>query len=411
MKCDWEVLVVLINFKVKNFRSFKEEVEFSMEASLDIETYKESHVKEVEEYHLLKSAVLFGANASGKSNFVKALGSLFHLIVVPTKDANEQLYTNPFFGSSENTSYEIEFHKNSKHFIYTIELNRDEIVFEKLMIDNIVHFDRQRQNFVKIPQIIENSVNNVRKNQLLLFFAQFQNDSEAIEAYTWFDQDLIFADLQARQLSILLALKEKLKNTEFKERFLSLLKYADFNITDIDVLDSLPRSDRGSTLPRSIWLYIITTHTDEIGNKFKMTMEDESEGTKRFVLIMTEFILSNRKGGKVVVFDEFDKSLHIDLSQALLDLMNHQKQKNQFIFTTHEVSLMNHELRKDQIYFAEKNKNGVTDIYSLFDFVDVATGEFVNYKKDYRNGRYGAIPIISSVIMQSILEEEDGKTE
>jgi len=221
------------------------------------------------------------------------------------------------------------------------------------MIDNVIHFEREQQKFVKMPRIIADQANKIRKNQLLLFFAQAQNDPEAIAAYTWFNQDLIFADTTLREDARILTLKASLKDTAFKERFLAFLKYADFNITDIDVLDNLPKSS--SDFSYHLWPYnVIITHTDEQGNEFKLNMLAESSGTAKFIAVALELLLNNLDDTKVIVFDEFNRSFHQELSQALLHLINRKSQNNQFILTTHELSLMNGGLRSDQIYFAQK---------------------------------------------------------
>ena len=399
---------MLVNFKVKNFRSFKEKVEFSMEAAAEIVEHRESHVRNIGGYDLLKSAVLFGANASGKSNFVKALASLYLLITEPTKDANESLIANTFFGNSQNISYQIEFIKNSKHFCYELEVNVNEVVVEKLFIDDKLYFERQKQKFVKIPEKIDGQVENIRCNQLLIFFAQSQNDPDAIDAYTWFNQDLIFANFGRQQISDIKDLMSNLKNNKFKEKFLAFLKYADFSITNVDVLDNIPKLDEVSARNYPIWLHIITTHIDEDGKEFRITMLDESEGTQEFVLIALQLMFKNLDKGKVLIFDEFNRSLHQELSQAVLHLINSEKQINQFILTTHELSLISNNLRRDQIYFTEKNQNGSTDIYSLYDFDDTEIcEEDIDHKMRYLAGSYGAIPIISTVVLESILEEDD----
>lgn len=399
---------MLIHFKVKNFRSFKDEIEFSMEAGFEIHENEANHIRKVEGVDLLKSAVLFGANASGKSNFIKALESLFLLITEPTKDANELLRTTPFFGNKDNTKYQIEFLKQGSKFLYILELNEQVVVYERLDINEKIHFERTEQAFPIIPGILKHQLGNVRKNQLLLFYSQAQNDIQGITAYTWFNQDLIFADAPMRKTSVFLALRESLRKGSFKEKFLALLKYADFNIVDLDVLESLSMNcGSGERQIHNMWQYMITTHLDESGQPFKMSMAEESEGTKKFILIILELMFGSTTGEKVILFDEFNHTFHLELSQTLLYLINRQKQNNQFILTTHELSLMNCQLKPDQIYFTEKNENGSTHILSLYDFDDPEIDEEkIDHKMRYISGRYGGIPMISTAVLESILEEE-----
>jgi len=404
---SWEVCGMLISFKVKNFRSFQEEIEFSMEAAPDIEAHRQTHVRSIGEFKLLKSAVLFGPNASGKSNFVEALSSLVFLITKPTNDVTELLFTNTFaFSSDKNTSYQIEFIRNSKHFIYALEVNTNEVVFEQLLVNNAVCFERKRQEFVETPKTLQNQTGSIRKNQLLLFFAQAKNDSRAVDAYIWFNQDLIFADSEQRQISLIFELRSKLQNPIFKEKFLAILKYADFDITNIAVFDTpVP----GSSARLSVWSHVITTHTDEAKNEFMTGMWEESEGTRKFVLVILEIMFNAMDDGKVIIFDEFDESLYQELAQILVYSINREKQNSQFILTTHELSLMNCDLRTDQIYFTEKNRNnGSTKLLSLYDFDDPELEkEYVNYEQRYLTGRYGVVPIIARYVIEGIFEEDD----
>ena len=403
--------MMLIGFKVKNFRSFKEEIEFSMEAASEITAHQESHVKKAGDYNLLKSAVIFGPNASGKSNFVKALNSLVLLITKPTADVNEFFLTDTFaLSTDENTSYYIEFIKNSKHFSYSLEINKNEVVFEQLVIDNVICYERNKQEFSIISKKLQNQTGSVRENQLMLYFAQTLNHSNAKDAYIWFARDLIFANSEQRHMSLILELRSNLKNPIFKEKFMDILKYSDFEITNIAVFDTpVP----GSSAHSPIWSHVITTHADEDKNEFMMGMWNESEGTRKFLLVLLEIMLNFMVDSKVIIFDEFDDSLYQELVQTLLYSINREKQNNQFVLTTHELSLMNCDLRTDQIYFTEKNRNnGSTRLFSLFDFDDPELEkEYVNYEQRYLTGRYGGVPIIGRYIIEGILEEEDEHVE
>ena len=233
--------------------------------------------------------------------------------------------------------------------------------------------------------------------------------NEAIEVSNWFYTDLIFVNTKELRPDVIYDLSHELKGKNFKERFIALLKYADFNIIDMDILDSYTTDSKWGTLSTaSPFSYLIATHVDENDNTIKLPLTEESEGTQNFIIVIAELLLANKTGDKVFLFDEFNSSFHLGLSQAIMDLINREKQNNQFILTTHELSLMNHDLRLDQIYFTEKSKNGSTDVFSLSDFDDpVLERNDVDYKKRYFSGRYGAVPIISPSILQCILEEED----
>jgi len=138
-------------------------------------------------------------------------------------------------------------------------------------------------------------------------------------------------------------------------------------------------------------------------------MWNESEGTRKFVLVILEIMLNSMDDCKVIIFDEFDESLYQELVQILLYSINREKQNNQFILTTHELSLMNCDLRTDQIFFTEKDrKNGSTKLFSLFDFDDPELEkEYVDFEQRYLTGRYGVVPIIARYIIEGIFEEDD----
>ena len=145
------------------------------------------------------------------------------------------------------------------------------------------------------------------------------------------------------------------------------------------------------------------------GQLLKIELSNESAGTQAFIILALHFLLTQKNQGKVILVDEFNSSFHIELSEALLNLINRTKQNNQFILTTHELFLMDYELRKDQIYFAEKDREGSTDLFSLFDFAESERKlKNVTYERDYLNGRYGGMPLVSSALLKAVVEEDDG---
>jgi len=409
---------MLIDFEVKNFRSFKNSTLFTLETGARLRKYNETHSLKANDVQLLKSAVVFGANAHGKSNLFKALGELVLLVGFPTKMSTDKLYTDTFAGNNENTYFKVNFIKNNQKFSYTIEYNAKAVVFEQLIVDDVVILERETQSFKVIPAQIKDLKDNIRENQLFLYFAQLNNVKIATTAVEWLLNDLIFVSsgtLDSQNNWLI----DQLKNDTFKTRFLLFLKAADFNIVDIEVIDTRTHISQanlsivdgkvsGNFDEKRVMNVqkLITTHSFENGELYKTELSNESQGTQAFLTIALYILFAQEKGNKVIFIDEFTNSFHLELAQAILDLIHSENQKNQFILTTHELSLMDYELRADQIYFAQKDRNGATDIFSLFDFDDkgLKRNDF-GYKKRYLNGMYGAKSAISSTLLKGYLEE------
>ena len=155
---------------------------------------------------------------------------------------------------------------------------------------------------------------------------------------------------------------------------------------------------------------VYTTHQSAHGT-FQLDFNNESSGSKAFMFLAL-YILKNKNNGKVLLIDEFDKSFHLELAEALLDVFHHDKQVNQFILTTHELALMDYNLRQDQIWFADRNQFGETELFSIYDFDDDALkrSDF-GYKKRYLEGRFGATQLVAKSVLQEVMEGEDGKQE
>ncbi|MCL2610122.1 MAG: ATP-binding protein [Defluviitaleaceae bacterium] len=398
---------MLINFEVTNFRSFKETATFSMEAATKgtgSMQFNSTNTMKVGKHKLLKSAVVFGANASGKSNLMKAVYALYLIVTNSTKDSTEKIFTNTFAFNNENTKFTIQFIKNRKHFFYTLEYNEDEVVFEELLIDEKFFLGRKAQQF-SIPEQLEQFKKSIRKNQLLLFVAQSFNIEEAMEAFSWFKQDLFFLNDSGKSNPLF----EALKDYSFKNKFLAILKEADFNIIDVEIIEK-PLAPINIIIGDIVASEdsIIVSHIRDNGEIFKIRFDDESRGTKVFAMIVFYLIMSSKDIGKIILIDEFNSSFHLALALQILDLIHREKQNNQFILTTHETSLMDYGLRQDQIYFTEKNEFGETEIFSLFDFDDpLLMSKNPKYKKNYLIGRFGAVPSLDPFTLKRILEGDD----
>lgn len=396
---------MLVDFRVTNFRSFRDEQDFSMETGQRLRKYKENNTMQIENERILKSALVFGANANGKTNLINALIMLRRLVLIPTSNEVEPLFTDTFGHNTQNTIFKITFMKNDEKYDYFLEYNSKEIDREKLLVNDALIFNRERQNFVHLPKQLEPVKKNIRKNQLLLFFAQQNNEYYSRNAFSWFFEDLIYANTNRIKNDMF----QMLENDNFKSSFVLFLRAADFNIVDVEVKERKIRTNSSNSMKEKkidddddddtsfiIHYDVYSMHKSEKGT-FSIEFDDESTGTKVFMFLAL-YILSNT--GKTLLIDEFDRSYHLELAKALLAIINNKNQTNQFILTSHELSLMDANLRQDQIWFAEKNQFGESELFSIFDFdgPELKRSDY-NFKKRYLEGRYGATQIVNNKLL------------
>jgi AAA15 family ATPase/GTPase len=382
-----------------------------MEKGNNVRKYP-TNILEVGKQKLLKSAVLFGGNANGKTNLLSALNLMRFLVVQPTQNEQQRLPVDTFGYNLENTSLNIKFIKMGRVFDYRLIYNANEFVFEKLVIDNKLFFERDHRTFVKLPRQLEVVKTNIRKNQNLLFFAQANNVFEATIAFDWFLENLVIVKTD----QIPNVLFKALLDDAFKHKFLKFLRAADFNIIDVEVkekawsgvkLDFSTTRNTNTDDEFGVVYDVYSTHKAE-DSTFEVNFAQESSGTQVFMFLAL-FILHNENAGKVLLIDEFDRSFHLELAQALLDVFHDARQTNQFILTTHELALMDYKLRQDQIWFAEKNEFGESELYSIYDFDDDAlTRSDFGYKRRYIEGKFGASQIINKSVLLEVLGEFDG---
>ncbi|UUE17031.1 AAA family ATPase [Leuconostoc mesenteroides] len=404
---------MLIDLTISNFRSYKNIATFSMETGSRLSKFKSTNTFEnMGNSNILKSAFIFGPNANGKTNIVQAFQLIKYLLKNPT-DSNDVLLTTDTFGNSElPTSFNLNFTKNDKNYTYFLEYSHEEVIAEYLKVNNKTVLKRDRQEFEIIPKLLIPVKNTFRKNQLLLFLAQSYNFEPAQNAYSWITQDVLF--IRGRN-SLNNKLLKKFQNSErLQERLLNFVQAADFSVTSFEIVES---SDEGYQIDldkesqelkfvksEQKKLKLLLKHTTESGT-FMLPLSEESEGTQVFISLALQ-LLANSGQGKLIIIDEFERSLHHELSIALMDIFNNKSQRNQFIITTHDLDLMDNNLRSDQIWFVEKNEFGESDLYSLFDFKspDSKRNDF-GFKKRYIAGKYGANQIINkNRLLQNIFD-------
>ena len=398
---------MLIDFSFKNVRSFKDEVTFSMEVGEGITDYTKENTMSSGEIDVVKSSFIFGGNASGKTNVIRAFQLLRQIVVDGTPSNLVTLPIDTFANESGDTNFKIHFTKNGNLYYYELNYDWDAIINECLTMNGVVIFKRTVDE-ITMPPLIKDLKESLRVNQPLLFFAQTNNVPEAKEAYEWFAQDIINPSLISNNsynqyLQSLQLFKPLHTNLELKENVLYFLRAADFNIRDI-ITQEIEMPTLEADKKSEVRLIINFEHEGPDGSHFVINYNVESIGTQIFLLLIMT-ILENQNNSKLFLIDEFDRSLHPKLVNILLRIFNEWNHTGtQLIATTHDTDILDAPLRTDQIWFVDKSYDGVSTLDSAFDFNEQS---IKNIKKNYQDGLYGADQIINDAMMKDILGISD----
>lgn len=404
---------MILEFSVKNFLSFKEKVTFSMIANSNKEL-NDNYV-EIGGNKVLKSAAIYGANASGKSNLFKILTLVVLMLRSSNSvDINAKLPLIPFKldkGSVNKPSeFEIKFILDETRYVYGFIADKDKIYDEYLYYypngRETKIFDRTNINEYSYIQKDEKILREIEaknaQNKFFLATATNWNFDKTKAAYNFLTNGIGTCN----NLEILKNMAYKMYETNpdyLKDFAIDFLQKADFNIEDyqisqIDVpgefLTAIPEFIT-KTLPDKPKAYQVLFKHKNSDNY--LSIDEESLGTQ-MIFAFIPFLADSLKNKKVLIIDELDKSLHPFLVQYIVEIFNDaeiNKNGSQLIFNTHDTNLLDlNILRRDQIWFTEKNsETGESDLYSLSDF---SVRKQENVEKGYMLGRYGAVPFIKN---------------
>jgi AAA15 family ATPase/GTPase len=405
---------------------------FSMVASSD-KTRSESIFK-INKYGILNSAAIYGPNASGKTNIIEAIGLMRDIIV---KSAQEEPGTNipvvPFkFDSStikEPTFFETSFIVENVRYQYgftsTARIIIEEWLFATPQNRSQLWFERKYNSDTERPEVKFGSffrgerqklLDRTRNDSLFLSVASHWNNEVLLPIYNWFKFNLRIIDVQFDLSAVTAsALYEADKNGNnrgsIKEMVLDFLHDSGLDISDIKVIqESVDKITFPKEMPRELREEMISSLRKspplavKLFYNYKGKMEhdflelfEESHGTQRIFDFAVPWI-STVQNGFTVIVDELERSLHPHLSKHLINfIQNPQKNTTgaQLIFSTHDTHLMSQELfRRDQIWFTDKDEEGATHLYSMWDYKKRKPRKGESMRKGYLSGRYGAIPII-----------------
>jgi uncharacterized protein len=427
---------MLVQVSVRNFKVFKEEVKLTLFASnYDKTTREKENVFEVPKFglRLLKSAVIYGANASGKTKLIDAVHFMKEFILNSSKESQlgEQIESEPFrlntVTSSQPSMFEIVFIYEDEMYRYGFETTPKEIVSEWLYhrpnTKEVEIFFREGQNFTFHPRSFKKGnllvkENMVRNNALMLSVAAQFNDKFAEGVLNWFGSFHQISGLYEDDL--LDETLENIQNQGFKNQVLGLLKLADTSIEDFDIKernkDDMNEFEQMPTFLKKILERafeetgilnlneVKTKHTiynDKYQSQgtldFSMN-EEESAGTAKF-FALSGFVLKALNNGEILIMDELDLKIHPNLVDQIVKLFNSNStnpNNAQLIFNTHDTNLLGSNLfRRDQIWFVEKDRFGASSLYPLSSFkTDEGGRKSDNFEEKYLQGRYGGVPLL-----------------
>lgn len=421
---------MLLEFRVKNFLSIKDEVCLDLKAT-NIADFGDTNLINIERYKILKGAIIYGANSSGKSNIIKAMSTMRRIVFQSfEKSSTSDLNIEPFLldtiSEKEPSFFEVTFLLNKIKYRYGFELTNSEIKAEWLMEAKKVAekylFVREKDEIDVNPQYKEakDLEEKTRDNALFLAVIDQFNGKLAGQIMMWFNNFITISGLShERYKAVTFEMLEKKESKTLLQSFYNDLdlgfenvevKKKDFHMNDIpeDMPEHIVKQIVSDLEGKKI-VDVKTLHKkrNPLNNTFSDIEFDmrsqESSGTNK-VFNISGPIFDVLTDGGILVIDELDASLHALLTLSITRLFNsteHNPKNAQLIFSTHDTNLFSYgRYRRDQIYFVEKDKYFSSDLYSLVEYKGdggITVRKDRKFEKDYIQGRYGAIPFIGNV--------------
>jgi AAA15 family ATPase/GTPase len=438
---------MLIEFSVGNYRSFHGIVTLGMVAAKLKAKYEavdaDNAFQVTDSIKLLKSAAIYGANASGKSNLIRAMAFMSSFVVhsATRSQAEDPIRVEPFRLSTETRGapsyFQMIFYLDGKRYRYGYEVDGKRVHSEWL------YHARERETRLFIREGDEFDLSSVfregrgltektRDNALFLSVVAQFNGPIARKIIGWFGHLGIMSGLG--DLGYRLFTMRRLENSDTRDPIVQLVRRLDVDIVDLQIEDAeqtvkyvglgVPppeaevlarrlQSQLSGLGPETVKSKRLTTyhrkfneHHEPVGlEAFDLDLH-ESDGTQKLVALVGPFLDALANGG-ILVIDELDARLHPQMTCFLIRQFNSRvtNPKNaQLIFATHDTSLLRNDIfRRDQVWFTEKNRYGATDLYSLAEY---RVRNDASYGKDYIAGKFGAIPYLGS--LEDLVSDVDG---
>lgn len=453
---------MLIRFKVSNFLSFEQEQELSMIAGTTKK--KENHIINDNNLKLLKFSAIYGANASGKSNLLKAINFSKNIVLKGIKTDNSNLYCRiKDDNKNKISSFDFELKINNKFYAYGFDImlsqnsiraewlyeldknkNKEILIFNRKLNENINLNREYFNNNEDILSRLNVYYSDMKEQDTILFLTVMNRNKDTLykdnmnnnvtifkNIYNWFINTLviIFPQVGLDNTPFFTSQENMEKINEIISKFgtgISECKFVEGNIQELqaaippdilkDMINTIEiaylNAQKNNIKPNiqeaairvNREMYIIKkTPENELlvkkivlkhkNNDSEYSFSEESDGTQRLFDLIE--ILMNKKSEKVYLIDELDRCFHPELTYEFITRFLGLKDNNsQLIVTTHESRLLNFDLlRRDEIWFANREKNGPTKLYSLEDYNERFDKKI---DKAYLEGRYGGVPIFET---------------
>ncbi|MDR3366333.1 MAG: ATP-binding protein [Prevotellaceae bacterium] len=398
---------MILELKIKNFLSFKEEAIFSFEATRD-KSFEDYQVVEVApNTRILRLTLVYGANASGKSNLIKAFELLQHFWLNKPESRDELTGVCPFLLDRETpqkpSEFSLIFYVEGTRYLYSLALTEKKVISEKLFVypgtQPALIFDRKLNDEglseivfspkrIKVSQAARDEI-TIKCLANMSVLAAYNQVNVAIP-----EVEKVVRWIKSQHKSLPVGVADDTESLiaadkAAKDFMLNFLQLADYNITAINT------GQANEPTARSAKTEFEHRVVNSEGNEefYKLMKEHQSEGTLR-TLGLAEAIRKTAEANAFLAIDEIEALLHPRLVELVIEYFFKQKGQSQLLLTTHYDGLLEEDdlLRKDSIWFTNKKENGSTELYSLADFKGV--NRISSLQKAYRHGRFGAVPNI-----------------
>jgi AAA15 family ATPase/GTPase len=424
---------MIAEFTVQNYRSFKERHTFSLVSTKDKELSESNTFEMGDKQRFLKTAVIYGANAAGKSNFFRALSFFKNFAVFsgPRNQTGDTIDVDAFFFSlqteNEPSSFELVFFiqnndgKNIR-YRYGFSVTPKEVVTEYLFavfnVREVALFTREKQEIVTTDNFREGAKikSAARQNCSFLSVCAQTNGEIAGSIIRYFQSMLVVSGLQ----NILSVTKKQLRKAgddTLKDEVLDFLRFADIQVKELrlelepvdtselppDIAEILKKYPEAKRPERDTYFFghSYFNNKENIGTVL-IPEQQESSGTQKLFAYAIPFT-SALKNGTPLFIDEFEMQLHPLILESIIKLFNSPEKnpKNaQLVISCHAINILTNKLfRRDQIWFCEKDQYGATDLYSLVEYNEPVRNDAA-YGKNYLQGKYGAVPYINEIALQ-----------
>ncbi len=396
---------MILQFKVKNFLSIREEQTLDFTASAD-KTYEDYAVVKIKGVRISKLGVVYGPNASGKSNILKALAwFIFYLVASRSKKPGTGTGLTPFMmdedSRNQNSSFELIFYIGDVRYEYSVELNSQKIYKEELYFypnnRRALFYERTWNEDKSNSSISFGPLLKLSATQKLFIESNCVSNATVLATYKNanveknVELDKVFNYFESEFLPLLdkndnlgqLANDVVRLDADSKKFICEMLEKADFNISDIYIKEEKDEK-------KLFFTHKTPFYTGSLSNVV------ESEGTNR-MYGLSALLFTLIRNNQTLLCDELENSLHYDLFTHIIKTFLVNSDRAQLIFSTHSLMLLDEDfIRRDMVYFANKNESGATEIYRAKDF---GLHKEVSILNAYRAGKLGAKPQLGSIFI------------